>query len=141
MTPGAQVRDLRFEVATVHAAQQGSRVSVAAFPDLVMARLELGEHVHGQRWTTQPVVQLLDEAIEEALDLPAWVLLALQSLRAGGNQALVREVSSLAIRACAHAADAHALLYAARRAVLREEEEPLESAPPASPASYEFPVL
>ncbi len=49
----------------------------------VQARLALGEQRYGTTWTGRPVEALVSEAVEEATDLAAWLLLAEQ--RAEGD--------------------------------------------------------
>lgn len=60
------------------------------FFDHVRERLEKGGREYGENsWTEKEVGQLVREAVEEAADIPAWLVLAAQTLnRQLGDEAL-----------------------------------------------------
>lgn len=54
----------------------------SGFADHAERRLEAGERAYGHRWTEVGLPTLLAELLEEAADLGAWGVLALQALEA-----------------------------------------------------------
>lgn len=62
------------------AARDRLGLDCASYPHAVQARLELGAHRYGETFRDRPTVELVAEIKEEAEDLAAWSLLALQTL-------------------------------------------------------------
>lgn len=91
-------RDLDFEARLL------DRHSPPEFAEAVKARLERGERVFGNQWAARPAVDLIAEAIEEAADLAAWSLLALQRLgdAPGDRVASAQLVGAISLAAATH---------------------------------------
>ena len=78
----------------------------------MQSRLDRGEHVFGDAWADRSPLELIAEAREEAADLAAWSLLALQRLGEGpGHEAAAAHL----IDAINKAASAHYALETARQ--------------------------
>ncbi len=86
-------RDSVREQAWLEAAEQDAGAS--GFACHVVERLLAGESVYGDRWATVGLRKLIAELMEEAADLGAWAVLALQVL---GEQA-ERDLVASALRA------------------------------------------
>ena len=88
MRPGASVhlmprqprRDPARELAWLHEAVRDLGIGDAAFVDHALRRLALGQELYGDRWTELGFDRLLGELEEEAVDIGAWGVLALQAL-------------------------------------------------------------
>jgi len=87
----------------------------SGFVEHVTRRLALGGSAYGNRWTELGLRRLLVELSEEAADLGAWGVLALQALErepAADNDAIARMVQrAILAGARAHVALTHALQF------------------------------
>lgn len=110
-------RDRRTESELLDVIDRAAAVPIAyGFGAAVTARLDYGERRHGHAFTGRTVEALLDEAIEEAVDLPAWTLLAyVQADRLGTDQSTLDALRQPIVAAGVAAATAHVELS---RAVL-----------------------
>jgi hypothetical protein len=109
-------RDERRERCWLEAAElRAERSNVAAHAN---RRLAAGERAYGNRWTELGVVRLLTELAEEAADLGAWGVLALQALEHDtGIRTTQRDAIANALHdAILYGAHAHAALTRARAA-------------------------
>ncbi|MDQ6807527.1 MAG: hypothetical protein M3065_21835 [Actinomycetota bacterium] len=111
-------RDPLAERILLDRSQRLARLAVASWPSTVDQRLEVGEELYGDSWTTRSTEDLLTEASEEAVDLAAWSLLAVQSLT-GTDLGLdtIATVGEMIARAIGAAAEAHAYITAAQAAL------------------------
>lgn len=73
------LRDHRAERAWLIEAERAGGAS--AFAGQTLLRLDAGETAYGDRWAKLSLGRLIDELAEEAADLGAWGVLALQALR------------------------------------------------------------
>jgi hypothetical protein len=113
------VRDRPAERALLDRSQGLARLSAASWPIQVEERLELGQALYGNAALSRPLIELLDEISEEALDIGGWSCLAAAVADAqldAGTAAIVRELLAQAMGA---AATAHAHLVAAKAAARR----------------------
>ncbi len=116
------------------------RAGRSGFTEHALMRLAAGERAYGDRWAARTVDELLGELTEEAADLGAWGVLALQALSAkdaaGGRRS--RRVAEQLEAAITCGAEAHSLLIQARRALAERDElhasrpGPLQELPGAS---------
>lgn len=96
-------------VAELSAGQSG-------FTRHALMRLDAGQQAYGEGWTARPVDELLGELAEEAADLGAWGVLALQALELGRLDRTVRaRIADLLRDAILAGAQAHRALVDARR--------------------------
>lgn len=98
-----------------------ARAGEPAFADHAAARLEAGERAYGDQWARRPLVELLEEIAEEAVDVACWAVLALQRLDVEdvGDAERARVAAALELAAreggrAHHTADRHAAAAAAR---------------------------
>lgn len=81
----------------------------------VAERLEIGQRLYGDEWQERKPVELVGEALEEAVDLAAWSALVLQRINmASGNPKHDRLVAALS-EATYHASRAYQSLLHMRR--------------------------
>lgn len=78
------------------------------FGAAVVSRLDLGERRYGNAFVGRTVPDLLGEAIEEAVDLPAWAALAYQqAVRLDTDQSTLDALRQMIVSAGVAAAHAH----------------------------------
>ena len=78
-------------------------------------RLTAGEHAYGDRWTTLGLDRLLRELLEEAADLGAWGVLALQTLERVPGAIDAERIAARLTAAIRQGAQAHYELASASR--------------------------
>lgn len=97
----------------------------SGFAEHALMRLDAGEQTYGDSWAERMVDELLGELTEEAADLGAWGVLALQALWASATDTRrAHRITEQLEAAIASGAGAHSLLIQARRLLAGGETEP-----------------
>ncbi len=118
-------RDRRYEAAFLAVAARAHGQAGAGWARHAAVRLEAGEDMYGERWTTLGTEALLDELAEGAADLGAWGALARQALDLEPvDAATVHRVAAALDRAAEAGTAAYAALLDARQALDRDPIAP-----------------
>ena len=122
LSPTPLVRSQAGELAWLESAEL--QAGASGFAEHVSDRLSAGDVRYGSRWTSLGLARLLDELREEAADLGAWGVLALQALEHQDHPECRRKRIADRLHAAILAgAEAHFALEAGRLELDRQADD------------------